>query len=156
MRPLGEAESIVLAPAQSPMKTSGLSRRELLRTGLKFVATVALGSALRPFARAAESNRAPRRIFDVRDYGAKGDGTTLDTAAIQRAIDEAAAAGSAQVLVRGGKRYLIGALVLKGGIDFHLADDAELLVSTDPQHFTDQTAISATGAHGLRLTGTGS
>jgi len=31
-------------------------------------------------------------------------------------------------LIRGGRRYLIGTLELKGGIDFHLADDAELVV----------------------------
>ena len=41
----------------------------------------------------AARGRAQTRIFDVRNYGARGDGTTLDSAAIQRAIDEAAAAG---------------------------------------------------------------
>jgi len=137
------------------MKSPGLSRRELLCGGAKLAATAVLGAALRPLARAAADNRPPLRIFDVRDYGATGDGLTLDTAAIQRAIDEAAAAGRAQVLVRGGKRYLIGALELKGGIDFHLADDAELFVSTDPQHFTGRAAITATNAQGLRLSGTG-
>ncbi|HVS51683.1 MAG TPA: glycosyl hydrolase family 28 protein [Opitutaceae bacterium] len=97
-----------------------------------------------------------RRVFDVRDYGASGDGTTLDTGAIQRAIDEAAAAGGgAQVLLRGGKKYLTGALQLKGGIEFHLADDAELRVSTDPQHFSGRAVLTALDAHGLRLTGTG-
>jgi hypothetical protein len=96
------------------------------------------------------------RVFDVRDCGAVGDGSTLDTAAIQRAIDQAGAAGGgAQVLIRGGKKYLIGTLVLKGGIDFHLADDAELVVSTNPQHYTGGGVITATGADGLRITGTG-
>jgi polygalacturonase len=123
---------------------SRLSRREALR----LAAATALGSAV-----AAAQNV---RVFDVRDFGAVGDGSTLDTGAIQRAIDQAAAArGRAQVLIRGGKKYLIGTLVLKGGIDFHLADDAELLVSTNPQHYTGGGVITASGADGLRITGTG-
>ncbi len=139
------------------MKSPRLTRRELLRAGVKFAAAAALGPALRPLLRAADSGSPSRRVFDIRDYGAVGDGTTLDTAAIQRAIDEAAAAGSgAQVLVRGGKHYLIGALELKGGIEFHLADDAELLVSTEAAQFSGRAALTANAAHGLRLTGTGS
>ena len=105
-------------------------------------------------------------------YGAAGDGKTLDSAAIQRAIDEAAAyAGKAQVLVRGGHKYLIGTIELKGSIDFHLADDAELLVSTRREDYRGGlpgsvagdtmsaalgAVITANGAQGLTITGTGS
>src|ERR1017187_8532978 len=111
------------------------------------------------------------KVFDVLKYGAAGDGTTLDSAAFQRAIDEAAAyAGKAQVLVRGGHKYLVGTIQLKGSVDFHLADDAQLLVSTRRKDYLGGLAgtvagdtmaaalggvIVATGAQGLKISGTG-
>lgn len=126
------------------------SRRQALQSGCLLA-----GSLLLPPWVRGRGTAGPRD-FDVRDFGATGDGATPDTAAIQRALDTAAAAGrGSRVLVPGGRCHLIGGLRLPGGIDFHLADDAELLVSTDPRDFPEGTALEARDAVGLRLTGTG-
>ena len=65
-------------------------------------------------------------IFNVLDFGARGDGTNNDTMAIQQAIDACAAQGGGQVLLPPGKIFLTGALTLHSGMDFHLANGAVL------------------------------
>ena len=134
---------------------------------LKAAALVAGAAAVRPLMASGPQVR----VFDVAKYGAVGDGKSLDTPAIQRAINEAAAyAGKAQVLVRGGKKYLTGTLQLKGSIDFHLADDAELVASLRREDYLGGTSnavdadkmgamsdalILANGVQGLKISGTG-
>lgn len=149
-----------------------ITRRAAIRSTGAIVAAGMLGCAsngTRP-----KPTTRQRTIYDVQNYGAKGDGTTLDTLAFQRAIDEASAAGGDSiVLVRGGKQYLVGGLMLRGGIEFHLADDAKILISTNPDDYqiaavprvaasqpvaaprNDRTVFSAREAHGLKITGTG-
>lgn len=62
------------------------------------------------------------QVFDVRDYGAKGDGNTDDTQAIQKAIEAAAAAGGGKVYVPSGTWVVSdsdgsgNALVLKSNV----------------------------------------
>lgn len=94
----------------------------------------------------------PARTFNVLDFGAKGDGVTLDTAAIQRAID-AAAAEQGTVLIPRRHTFLVATLELKGGIDFHL--DGTLLISTNQSDYTGDGVIMASNAPNLKITGHG-
>ena len=66
---------------------------------------------------AVYAHAAPKTFF-ANDYGAKGDGTTLDTDAIQNAI-EAAAAQKATVSFKPGT-YLTGSLFLKSNTTFYI------------------------------------
>lgn len=121
---------------------------------------------------AGEGSGAPSgAVFDVLRFGAVGDGVADDTAAIQRAIDAAAAVGSgARVLVPPSRTYRVGAITLRGGIDFHLAGDARLTLDTRPEAYASAdvtplqsagvqgsgAALYAYGAEDLRISGTGS
>jgi hypothetical protein len=67
-------------------------------------------------------------VLNVREFGAKGDGTTLDHPAIQRAIDQAAARGGAVVHLPAGT-YLSGTIELRSGVTLDLAADAVILGS---------------------------
>lgn len=97
------------------------------------------------------------KIFNVMNYGAVGDGVTLDSKAIQKAIDAATLVGKgAQVLVPSGHRYLVGTIELKSGIDFHIEGTAELYVSTDPKDYINDAVIIANNAKNLKISGTGS
>lgn len=96
-------------------------------------------------------------VFNVLHYGASGDGKTLDTKAIQKAVNDASKNGNqAVVLVPTGHKYLIGTLYLKGDINFYLEGNAELLVSPNQKDYTGEAAIMAEGANHLKISGTGS
>src|SRR5271170_1761482 len=69
------------------------------------------------------------KIFFANDYGAKPDGTTLNTVEIQTAID-AAFQRKATVSFKPGT-YLTGALFLKSGITFDIPEGVTLTGSQD-------------------------
>ena len=70
-------------------------------------------------------------IYDVRGFGACGDGRTKDTAAMQAAIDAAHAAGGGEVRVPAG-RYVVGSVFLKSNVDFHVCAGATIEGSREP------------------------
>jgi polygalacturonase len=76
----------------------------------------------------------PDRVYDIMDYGAKGDGETKDTDAIRKAIEACAAEGGGTVRVPEGK-WFTGAIHLKSNVNLHLDEGAELHFSTDPEDY---------------------
>ncbi|MBR2838060.1 MAG: polysaccharide deacetylase family protein [Kiritimatiellae bacterium] len=72
--------------------------------------------------------------FSVRDFGAKGDGAAKDTAAIQRAVDAAHAAGGGRAVIPAGT-YLSGTVWLKDGVELRLEKGAVLKGSTDRRDY---------------------
>lgn len=66
--------------------------------------------------------------FAIADFGAIGDGTTLNTRAIQQAIDACHAAGGGRVVVGAGA-YLTGTVTLRSHVDLHLTAGARVIGS---------------------------
>jgi len=90
--------------------------------------------------------------FNVLDFGAKGDGKTLDTAAIQGAVDAATGTGDI-VLVPRIHTFLVSTLELKGGIDFQI--EGTLLISTNQSDYSGNGVIMASNAPNLTISGRG-
>jgi alpha-L-rhamnosidase len=104
----------------------------------------------------------------IRDVGAVADAVTVNTVAIQCAIDDLSVQGGGTVIIPAGI-FVSGALFLKPGVDLHLQAGAVLRCSTDMRHFPPRRTrieghleehftpalINAQGCNGLRVSGTG-
>lgn len=106
----------------------------------------------------------PERKFPISDFGAVGDGHTLNTAAFAKAIDACAQAGGGHVIVPAGL-WLTGPIVLKGNVDLH-ADRGALIQFTadhaaypmmprDDRGLYAASCLSANGQTNIALTGDG-
>lgn len=73
-------------------------------------------------------------IFNVASHGATGDGRTLDTTAIQAAIDACHSSGGGVVRLPAG-RFLSGAIVLKSHVALHFSPGAVLLASPNQDDY---------------------
>jgi alpha-L-rhamnosidase len=104
----------------------------------------------------------------IADFGAVADAATINTKAIQAAIDHLAGQGGGTVVVPQGV-FVSGALFLKPGVNLHLDQGAVLRCSTDLKNFPVQRTrieghfeeafnpalINASGCDGLKITGQG-
>jgi polygalacturonase len=104
-----------------------------------------------------------QKVCNVREYGAKGDGVTKDTAAIQKAIDACAGLGG-RVVLDGGSVFVSAPLTLKSHMTFSIAADTTLAGSTDHSDYPDkeefkdhgkQALLTATNAEDITINGSG-
>lgn len=75
-----------------------------------------------------------REWVSVRDFGAKGDGASMDGPSIQAAVDRAGAAGGGLVVLPPGG-YVSGSIFLRDGVHLRLEAGASLLGSRNPADY---------------------
>jgi len=128
--------------------TKGLTRREWLsQISIPALAVTAMTLGVREaIAQPASSANADQgaRTYDIRDFGAKGDGKALDTAALQAAIDACTTAGGGTVLVPAGT-FVIGTVELKSNVTLHIAASGKLLGTADGTQYHAVNAIPLSG-----------
>ncbi len=106
----------------------------------------------------------PNRNFFIVDFGAVGDGQTLNTAAFYKAMEACAQAGGGHVVVPAGL-WLTGPIVLKSNVDLHAERGALVQFTSDhtayPMAPRDDrglyaaSCLSANGQSNLAITGEG-
>jgi polygalacturonase len=105
--------------------------------------------------------------LNVRDFGATGDGKTMDTLALQQTLDRCNLLGGGEVLLPAGE-YLTGALSIRSNTTLRLSEGATLQGSPDLKDYTLTQVrwegkfikgylglISAIDAENVTITGTG-
>lgn len=105
-------------------------------------------------AAAALMSQVRAEVFDVRSFGAKGDGIASDTPALQAAIDRCAGQGGGEVRVPPG-RYLTGSLELRSGVCLHLEEKATLVGSSSMDDYRRGPLLFADEARGVVVEGRG-
>src|SRR5215469_5458290 len=131
-----------------------------MRISVKKILFVAAALLLPVSVASAQSTKA----CAVQRYGAKGDGATLDTAAIQKAIDHCAASGGGVVRLAGAAKFVSAPLVLKSHITLEIAEGTTLEGSTNHDDYPEieqfhqkgkQSLLSATNAEDITIRGGG-
>lgn len=97
-----------------------------------------------------------KRTYNIINYGAKPDGITNNTVAIQKAIDIASAQGGTVLIPEGN--FVTGVIFLKSNIELHLAAKARLMATTSRIDYGPKKAsalIVANDLQNISITGKG-
>ena len=115
------------------MKAFSSMRRDFLRTSSFGMAAAAIPavSLAASGQDSAPAGEPARNLFDVRKYGATGDGKTLDTEAVNRAIEAAAATGGGVVVFPAGS-YLCFSIHLKSQVHLLLEQGSAIVAADSP------------------------
>jgi polygalacturonase len=92
--------------------------------------------------------------INILSTGALADGKTLNSIAIQTAIDECSKSGGGKVIVPKGV-FITGQLTFHSNIELHLQAGAVLKGSTNIKHYPNRSFIIAKGCNDIQITGTG-
>ena len=106
------------------------TRREFLQVTGAAALGMAAGGPFRPAGLGRASASGASADFNVRDFGAKGDGKTLDSLSINRTIDAAAAVGGGTVQLPAGT-YLCHSIRLKSDVRLQFAGGT-VVIAADP------------------------
>jgi len=113
------------------MESFSSARREMLKFGgIGLATSIATLPAFAAEKRSSEISSTPH-LFDIRTYGAVGDGKTVDTPAINKAIEAAAAAGGGTVLFPAGT-WLCFSIHLKSHVALYLGQGSTILAADSP------------------------
>ena len=124
-------------------QAGALSRRKWIeRISVPALATVGASvigipasAAELPASNKTEEKNYGAHTYNIRDFGAKGDGKTLDTLAIQTAIDTCTLENGGTVLVPAGD-FVIGTVELKSNVTLHLSARGRLLGSPRKEDYS--------------------
>jgi len=140
-----------------------LSRRKLVAyLSASSVAAAAAGGARE--VESAEQKDTGARVYNIADFGAVGDGNTLNTTAVQKAIDTCTTDRGGTVVVPAGD-FVIGTIELKSNVSLRIPAKGRLLGSAKIEHYKagngippgngNIVMISAANAENISLEGPG-
>jgi polygalacturonase len=107
-----------------------MNRRQVIGRSLALLALPPTAFASTSGGILAAPTRGPLLQLNVRDFGAMGDGTTIDTVGLQQALDRCSVLGGGEVLVPAGT-YLTGALALRSNTLLRVQDNAVITGTPD-------------------------
>jgi polygalacturonase len=114
------------------MKTFDSARRDLLRLSSMGLAASAVSALPALAAKKTPVSALSPLAFDVRAYGATGDGKTIDSPAINKAIEAAEAAGGGTVVFPAGV-YMSFSIRLKSKVNLHLTQGSTIIAADSPK-----------------------